>query len=104
VALVPLGFWLGGFPGAIVGFAAADLFKYIVSAVGAAGMGLSAWRQDLVLTLGIAGASLGTLAARKVIGADHLRPIVDALVVSAMVTGGWALIWVLRARIRRWRA
>jgi O-antigen/teichoic acid export membrane protein len=99
--LVPIGAWLGGFAGAIAGFAAADMFKYLVSAVGAAGMGLSAWRQDLVLTLGIVGVSVATLAVRTAIGAEHLRPIVDALIVTVLVTAGWGVIWVLRSRLGR---
>jgi O-antigen/teichoic acid export membrane protein len=101
--LVPLGALLGGFPGAILGFAAADLLKYVVSAIGATRMGMSAWRQDLVLTVGIGVVSLATLAVRKALGAAALPALVDALIVTVVTTAGWGIIWVARARFRRGR-
>jgi O-antigen/teichoic acid export membrane protein len=99
--LVPAGYLLGGFPGAIVGFAAADVFKYLLSAIGATRLGVGAWRQDLVLTAGIIAISGATLGLRRAAGAEHLRPIVDALIVTVLTTAGWGLFWLVRSRLRR---
>jgi O-antigen/teichoic acid export membrane protein len=101
VVLVPLGGWLGGIPGAIVGFALADVFKYTLSAIGATRLGVSAWRQDLLLMVGMAAVALATTAVRRLIGANHLPPLVDAAVVTVLVTGGWGLFWLVRSRLRR---
>jgi O-antigen/teichoic acid export membrane protein len=96
VVLVPIGGWLGGIPGAILGFALADVFKYTLSAVGATRLGVSAWRQDLLLMLGMAAVALATTAVRRLIGANHLPPLADAALVTVLVTGGWGLIWLVR--------
>ena len=59
-ALIPCGYYLGGFPGAIWGFALADGLKCLVSMIAAARSGVSAWRQDLKFSAGIAAlAALG---------------------------------------------
>jgi hypothetical protein len=98
--LIPLGYWLAGFPGAIVGFSMSDLFKYAVSAMAAIRVGVGAWRQDLLLTGGIVVLSALTLGLRSVIHAGKLPAIVDALIVTVVVTGGWAAIWRARSRHR----
>jgi O-antigen/teichoic acid export membrane protein len=91
--LIPLGYWLAGFPGAIVGFSMSDLFKYAVSAVAATRVGVGAWRQDLVLTGWIVVLSALTLGLRSVIHSGRLPAIADALIVTVVVTAGWAAIW-----------
>lgn len=96
--LVPLGVWLGAFPGAIVGWSAADVFKYLVSAVGAVRLGVGGWRRDLALSAGIVIVTLGTEALRKALGTASNAPIVDAAVVAFVVTSGWLVIWAVRAR------
>jgi O-antigen/teichoic acid export membrane protein len=97
-ALVPAGAMAGGFAGAIIGLTVADLFKYLVSAVGVVRLRVPAWPQDLLLTTSIGVISLGTLVLRRLIGSEGLPPIVDALIVTVVVTAAWALVWALRAR------
>src|SRR4051794_8061304 len=99
--LVPIGFLTGGVRGAVIGFAAADIFKYAISAIGASRLGVGAWRQDLALTAGILVVALGTLAVRALLGASHLPAILDALVVTVLVTGGWGAFFLARRRVRR---
>lgn len=50
LALIPVGFHLYGFPGAVCGFALAELFKYVTSAYAASRAGLPGRWQDLGLT------------------------------------------------------
>jgi O-antigen/teichoic acid export membrane protein len=91
LVLVPLGVHLGGFPGAIAALAVADLFKYLVSAVGAVRVGATAWSQDLALSAGIAVVSLATLAVRRAVGAGRLPAVVDAVLVTLFCTVAWGL-------------
>jgi O-antigen/teichoic acid export membrane protein len=50
LALIPLGYAFYGFPGAVAGLAASEVFKYAVSAFAVARAGLSGWPQELRLT------------------------------------------------------
>ncbi|MGA8893438.1 MAG: oligosaccharide flippase family protein [Anaeromyxobacteraceae bacterium] len=50
IALIPLGFHLGGFRGALLGLVASDVAKYVVSAAGAARCGLSGVGMDTLLS------------------------------------------------------
>jgi O-antigen/teichoic acid export membrane protein len=102
VVFLPLGGMLGGFSGAIIALAVADLFKYLVSAVGVARVGASAWAQDLLLTFAVAAVALTTLAVRRAAGADHLPALVDGALVTVTTTAAWAVlvggVWALRLR------
>ncbi|MEM7517573.1 MAG: oligosaccharide flippase family protein, partial [Planctomycetota bacterium] len=67
VLLIPLGFHLGGFPGAVLACALTDFFKYAVSATAVASLGFSAWRKDLLLSGYVAAtAGAGYLAASAI--------------------------------------
>ncbi len=61
---IPLGFAMGGFRGAVLGFSASELLRYIASVVGGVTIGLRSYRQDLTLS----GAVIGTLALGMVAG------------------------------------
>jgi len=50
LALIPVGYALGGFPGAVAGLAISEVLKYAVSAFAVARAGLKGWPQDLRLT------------------------------------------------------
>jgi O-antigen/teichoic acid export membrane protein len=50
LCLIPLGFYLGGFFGAVVGLAISEVARYAVSAWGASTAGLKAWPHDLAMT------------------------------------------------------
>jgi len=51
--LIPLGMSLYGFRGAVLGFAASEIFRYATSALGTLTSGLRVFRQDIVLTLAV---------------------------------------------------
>jgi len=50
VLLIPLGFRLGGFPGAVLGLASSEMVRYAVSAFATDRAGLRSWPQDLRLS------------------------------------------------------
>jgi O-antigen/teichoic acid export membrane protein len=91
--LIPAGFYFLGIPGAIVGFSLADLFKYAVSAVAAHRVGVGAWKQDLRLSLGILVVAAACEGLRRLLHAQQLPVLLDALLVTVVVTAGWAAIW-----------
>jgi O-antigen/teichoic acid export membrane protein len=68
--LIPLGYKLGGFPGAVAGLVGSELFKYVASVVAVARAGLSVYRLDLAI-MGWTGASAG----------------------AAVLAGLWAAVW-----------
>ncbi len=101
VAAIPIGFHLGGFEGALAGYVAAELLKYLTSAFGAAAAGLRGFVRDLLLTAVVAGTSVagflgGSLASGSWSG--HLVPLAVSGVIAAGVWGGLALAWLRRER------
>jgi O-antigen/teichoic acid export membrane protein len=117
VVLIPLGWSLYDFPGAIAGFAAADVLKYAIAVVGAARHGIALIANDLLLLAAVAvtaafGYALAPYAletSRRYLGEllSHL-PKGDALTVlvaagavggmEAALWGGALLTWLLRSR------
>lgn len=92
-ALIPCGYYIGGFAGAVWGFALADGLKCFVSMIAAARSGVSAWRQDLKFSLGIAAiAALGTGAGML---ADRvgLPLFVRGVAIFVVVSVPWALVY-----------
>jgi len=64
VALVPLGWYIGAFPGALLGLAVSDVCKYVVAVALLEREGIRAWRADLgIIVRTAAGAVLGYLVA-----------------------------------------
>jgi O-antigen/teichoic acid export membrane protein len=92
IVLLPVGHHLAGFPGAIVGLAISDVFKYLVSAVAAVHVGIPAWRQDLTLTAGIAAISGAALLVQRLIDARHLPAFLAGTIAFVIVSGGWAAV------------
>lgn len=89
IALIPLGYLWGGFPGAVLGFAASEVLKYVVSAHAASRAGLPGRRQDLVLTVAVAAsAAAGGFAAHAARTAGH-PALLQAVLVFAIVTACW---------------
>lgn len=89
MVLIPVGFSVGGFPGALLGYAASELLRYAVSATAAALTNLRAWPQDVGFTTVFAAASLtGWLAGYGVRSAD-VNVFLEAFVVFAVVTLAW---------------
>jgi O-antigen/teichoic acid export membrane protein len=102
IALLPLGYWLGGFPGAVVALVAADLLKYLVSASAAARAGLGAFWQDAGLSLVLgASALLGAWTASRIEqGGGHIG--LEAAAVFLTVTLVWSPLLLPRlAQARR---
>jgi O-antigen/teichoic acid export membrane protein len=65
LVLIPAGFLLGGFTGAVIGLAASDVLKYAVSAFATTRGGLRGWPEDLRLTTWVlATAACGAYCAR----------------------------------------
>jgi len=90
LALIPLGYALGGFPGAVAGLATSEILKYAVSAVAVARAGLRGWPQELGLTGWVlATAGLGWLSASFAEGEGWPRQATAALV-FVVITLGWA--------------
>jgi O-antigen/teichoic acid export membrane protein len=98
VVLLPVGFHLGGFPGALVGLAVSDVFKYVVSAIAAVRVGIPAWRQDLVLSAGIALIAAAGLAVLKVVHSRELHAFLAGTIAFVVVSAGWGLVYWVRKR------
>lgn len=99
LVLVPLGFHLGDFRGALLGLVLAEAAKYLTAAAAGLLCGLRGFGRDLLVTTACAATSyLGMWsgsAARGWLGGGNLA----ALGAAAAVTGGiWALLGV-----RTWR-
>jgi O-antigen/teichoic acid export membrane protein len=107
LVLIPTGTALYGFPGAVAGFAASELFRYIVSLAGAARAKLFGHRQDLVTTAWIAitsGAGLLTRqAVRHAITFAHrerLAALVEGLAIFLVVSLAWSLAFAAHKKYR----
>ncbi len=92
--LIPLGFYLGGFPGALTGFVASELFRYALSAFGTYRLRLPALRQDLGFSAVLAVASLLGWLSTQALEAAGSHVITQALAVFVVVTLAW-LPWLL---------
>lgn len=99
--LIPAGYALAGFRGAVGGLAASEVLKYGVSAFAATRAGLRGWPQELRLTgWMLATAALGWAAAGSSARAGW-APLAGAGLVFAVVTLAWApLALAYRARTR----
>lgn len=102
--LIPAGYALAGFRGAVAGLAAAEVLKYAISAFAVRRAGLRGWPQELRLTAWmLASAGLGWLAA-VVSARAGWSPIAGAGLVFVVVTAAWAplgLAWLSEQRAAR---
>jgi len=90
LALIPLGYALGGFTGAVAGLAASEVLKYAVSAFAVARAGLKGWPQELRLTGWVlATGGLGWLSASFAAHEGWSR-LGTAAIVFVVVTLAWA--------------
>lgn len=103
VAFVPLGYWLWGFPGALVGLAMSELVRYIVAVVAAIALGLDERGEDARLTIRVGIAAFvawSAVAWLTELGVTQVA--LHALVVFVLVTAFWARpLSILLGRVRR---
>jgi len=88
--LLPLGFHLGGFKGALVGYALSELFRYATSTIGVYQRGLHTLRQDIECSVMVLIASLGAHTLVEFLEARGVAPILQALGVFVLVSAIWA--------------
>jgi O-antigen/teichoic acid export membrane protein len=108
IVLIPVGMKLRGFPGAVVGYALSELFRYVVSVVTLWYLRVRIFRQDAALTgvvLATAGTGLmvapmlrGKLASLALHG-PRAAAFVEAATIAALVGVVWGLV-LLRHRAR----
>jgi O-antigen/teichoic acid export membrane protein len=87
-AMIPLGFKLGGFPGAVAAVAMSEIVRYLVSTLGTERQKLRAWPRDLLVT-----AVLLLVAAAVRLAVIRLQgrwPVaLEAALVAVLVTAAW---------------
>jgi O-antigen/teichoic acid export membrane protein len=100
VALIPLGFHLAGFPGALAGLVLSDAVKYLTASAGLARRGLSGVALDGLLTAAVIAISWVGLQAGNALGSGPGRTVaLVGFLASGVVAGGiWSAIglWYLR--------
>lgn len=102
VALIPLGYAVAGFPGAVAGFAASELVRYAVAAYATNKSGLTGWNQDLRLSCLVAVTGAAGWTGAHYLGQAGAPHVVIALACLVLVSVAWGLP-VLR-HVRRSRA
>ncbi len=101
ITLLPLGYVWGGFPGALLGLAAAAFSKYLVITVGAARQQLPVIRNDVTLTGWVALTGLAGYWASSTADAAFGSSVAAFAVAVVVVTLLWApLGWALWRRHR----
>ena len=92
VAFIPLGFHLGGFPGALAGLVASEALKYATSATGVALCGLPGFARDAAFTLAVALVAWAGLGA-GVGAAEALHSTLAGLLGAGLTAlAAWAVI------------
>jgi O-antigen/teichoic acid export membrane protein len=101
--LIPLGYTLAGFPGAVAGLATSELARYLVSTVGTIRQKLPNWPRDLAVSgflILVAGAV--RLLVMRIEGRWPVA--LEAALVAALVTAAWLpLGWPHAQRLLRRR-
>jgi len=104
VVLIPLGFRLDGFRGALAGLVLAEAVKYLVAASGVALLRMPGLRLDAGITALVVGIAAAGFGAGRLLGAGGRSPVAD-FVGAALVSGvawGAILAWYFfRERARR---
>jgi hypothetical protein len=91
--LIPAGYALAGFPGAVCGFALADVVRLLVSMVAARPTGIRRYGQDLKMSCLVAASALiGALACDAVavhVPAGIVGTLLEALTIAVTVSLAW---------------
>jgi O-antigen/teichoic acid export membrane protein len=103
VVLLPLGFHLDGFRGALVGLILSDVVKYATSSIGVASHGLRALPSDAGLTAAVAAVSWAGFYAGNAVASGSGRNLGPFVVAAAAVACVWGpvLLWYLRRERER---
>jgi len=105
VVAIPLGFHLGGFTGAVVGFAASEFLRYLTSVAGGVTIQLRSYRQDMLLTAVLLATTVAGLAAawevHHVLAAmtvlhGRVEAFLEGLAVALVVAAGWGAFYRIR--------
>jgi O-antigen/teichoic acid export membrane protein len=101
--LLPVGYAYGGFPGALLAYAASELFRYAASTVGVYRRGLPTMRQDAGFTLVVIASSLSSLFVLGRLQERGVHVVLQALAVFVVTTLIWMpwLLPYLRDLLRR---
>jgi O-antigen/teichoic acid export membrane protein len=99
--LIPVGYALFGFLGAIVGLAAAQVGSYAALLVVTQRMDLRAWRQDLLLTAGFLLVGAAGWLVRAASRAARLPSLAEGALLVLLVAGFWAAAFVKRGALVR---
>lgn len=92
--LLPIGFYVWGFPGALATYAAAEVFRYVASTIGVYRRGLRTIGQDLECTVLVVIASAAAYFLVEYMEARGLPALLQALGVFVVVSAIWAR-WLL---------
>jgi O-antigen/teichoic acid export membrane protein len=104
IVFIPVGYARFGFPGAVVGFAASELLRYVTSVVGARRHNVACFSQDLWLSaLVIATSGLGLLSLHWLVPYVHalaLHPakvgiLLEGTVITLCASIGWGAVYLL---------
>lgn len=89
VTLLPLGFHLAGFPGALLGLASAQLLKYAVATAGARSCGLPVLLADARLTVWVAASGLAVLGIVEWFDGPSLPSAALAITATTLAWAPW---------------
>jgi O-antigen/teichoic acid export membrane protein len=105
--LMPIGAWLFGFPGAVLGLSASGLVRYGTALRGCARHGLRPLAQDVALTAGVALTAAAGLAARDLWRRVGLHPgnarldaFAEGVCVFLIVSALWGAAFAIARRRR----
>jgi O-antigen/teichoic acid export membrane protein len=98
---IPLGYALWGFPGAIIGFAAADVLKYAVAAYSVTRLSLGSLGQDMALTAALAASVGAGLLARELVRRVDGPTLVEGLATLLTLASFWGVGWLAHRRLPR---
>jgi O-antigen/teichoic acid export membrane protein len=98
--LMPAGFYVAGFAGALAGFAIAEVFRYVGMGLGARGAGLAGLRQELGYTAMVVVTGPAAFGAALAVRGAGLHLLVEAAVLAVVGVASWAPVLVPSLRRR----
>jgi O-antigen/teichoic acid export membrane protein len=87
VALIPVGYWLDGFRGAIVASTSTEVCRYVVINIAMKREGLTGWRRDVVLTTLLVVSALTIERVSAMLAGDSVAG--NACLVALFATLAW---------------